>query len=219
MNKLMLTDSAGGEGTGPSELLDPNDLVFVFIGASAVGKSASAEALCEAGIVEATPTWSTREPRPGERDTCYDHRFVTDKEFDRQSQEGGFIDQHALYGARYGLPFLQRPAPGKEPLVVLKPVFMPVFIEHYPHARIYQMEASPILLPGRMRARGQSEEDIKRRMSHHATEAAAARRFAHVIFTNNGTFEETLRQVEAQIKADREAFDAGRLEPEGAKQA
>jgi guanylate kinase len=201
----------GGDMADPQEPLGPDDLVIVLIGASAVGKSAIAEYLTETGAVQATPTWATRPPRDGEKDTCYDHRFVTDEEFDRQDEQGGFVDQHAFYGARYGMPFLNKPPAGKEALVVLKPVFMPVFIEHYPHARIYQIEASPVLLPRRMRERGQSEEDIKERMKHHTSEATEARRFAHVIFTNNGPLEETLEKVEAQIKADREAHDAKQL--------
>lgn len=197
--------------TDQREPLDANGLVIVLIGASAVGKSAVAEYLCEAGVVEATPTWATREPRQGEKDTCYDHHFVSEEEFDRQGQTGGFIDQHAFYGARYGVPRLKKPPEGKEALVVLKPVFMPVFVEHFPNTRIYQIEASPVLLPARMRTRGQSDEDIKERMRHHTAEATEARRYAHVIFTNNGPLEQTLEQVKAQIKTDREAYNAERL--------
>jgi guanylate kinase len=214
VNKLMLTDSgasAGGESAESPELLPPDALVIVLIGASAVGKSAIAEYLCETGTVEATPTWTTREPRPGELDTSYDHRFVSNEEFDRQSELNGFIDQQAFYGARYGVPALQQPTAGKEALMVLKPVFMPVFIERYSKARIYQIEASPIVLPGRMRERGQSEKDIAIRMQHHTAEASAARRFAHVIFNNNGPLERTLAEVESQIRADRAAYNAERL--------
>ncbi|HVX57641.1 MAG TPA: AAA family ATPase [Candidatus Saccharimonadales bacterium] len=189
---------------GPRQALEPDALVIVMIGASAVGKSSIAEALCENGMVEATPTWTTRSPRPGELDTSYDHHFVSDEAFDRQNQ-GGFIDQHSLYGYRYGVPFLSQPVAGKEALVVLKPVFMPVFLEHYPAARVYQVEASPEVLRERMQTRGQSAADIERRMQEHGSETAAAHQFAHVIFDNNGLLAETVERVAAQIRSDRAA--------------
>lgn len=191
------------------EPLGSDAMVIVLIGASAVGKSAIAEILCESGTVEATPTWTTRHPRKGERNTSYDHYFVTDEQFDRHSEEGGFIDQHSLYGSRYGVPFLPKPPEGKEALVVLKPVFMPVFIEHFPRARIYQIEASPDILPGRMRTRGQSQADIDERMRHHESEATSAGHFAHVVFNNDGPLERTFEQVGAQIYTDKELHEAG----------
>ncbi|HYH36215.1 MAG TPA: hypothetical protein VD706_01815 [Candidatus Saccharimonadales bacterium] len=192
----------------PREFLDPNELVIVLIGASAVGKSTSARYLCETGVVEATPTWATREPRPGEQDTSYDHRFVTEEEFDRHQQAGGFIDVKELYGARYGVPRLFKPPEGKEALMVLKPVFMPVFLEHYPRTRVYPIESSPLLLPDRMRERGQTREDIDERMRQHDAETVAARHFGDVVFVNDGAIDVTPKAIEAQIRADRAAHDA-----------
>lgn len=191
---------------GPRRPLDPSSLVIVLLGASAVGKSSLAERLCDAGVTEATPTWTTRRPRQGEVDTSYDHHFVSDEEFDRQS--GSFIEQKELYGNRYAVPFLSQPPQGVEALMVLKPVFMSAFLRHFPATRIYQIEASQDLLPERMRARGQSQADIDARMLLHDSEARDARRFAHVIFDNNGPLDQTYVQVEAQIRADRQAFDA-----------
>lgn len=198
------------------EPLDENALVIVLIGASAVGKSAIASHLCESGIVEATPTWTTRKHRRGELDTTYDHHFVTNTEFDALDQEGRFIDQRSLYKARYGIPFPQRPSEGREALMVLKPVFIPVFLERFPVARIYQIEASPEVLPERMRTRGQSQEDIDERMVHHDSETSSARHFAHVIFNNDGPLEQTLQQVESQIRADRISYDMQRAEDQAA---
>lgn len=197
--------------TDPQDSLDADGLVIVLIGASAVGKSTIAERLSADGIVEPTPTWATRLPREGEKDTCYDHRFVSDEAFDRQAREGGFIDQHAFYGARYGVPPIKKPAAGKEALVVLKPVFIPAFLSYYSRACIYQIEADEAKLSARMYARGQSIEDINERMRLHPEEAEDAQRYADATFTNNGPLEQTLERVKLQIKRDREAYDAGHL--------
>ncbi len=191
----------------PAEALQPDAMVILLIGASAVGKSTIAWNLCEDGIVEATPTWTTRPPRDGELDTSYDHHFVTDEKFDKHLRIGGFIDHKALYGARYGMPFLRRPPEGIEALMVLKPAFMTAALRHFPAARIYQIDASPDVLPERMKDRGQSQEDIDERMRHHNAETKAARRFAHMIFDNNGPLENTLVKVKAQIEADRQAHN------------
>lgn len=189
---------------GPQERLDPDSLIIVLIGASAVGKSSIAERLCESGVAEATPTWTTRPPRDGEANTAYDHHFVSDDEFDAQSRKGAFLDERELYGFRYGVPLLSRPPEGREALMVLKPLFMEKFLELFPATRIYQIEASPEILPERMRTRGQSEDDITRRMGLHEAESAEARRYAHAVFSNDAALELTVGMVEDQIAADRE---------------
>lgn len=189
------------------DLLDRMELITVIIGASAVGKSTAAEFLQNAGIIQATPTWATRKPRPGEQDTCYDHRFVTDEEFDEHEQAGGFVDVKSLYGARYGVPYLRTPPPGKEALIVLKPHFMPVFLEQYPHARVQAIEASKSLLRQRMRGRGQTEADIEERLRLHDAEAATSRHFADVVHVNDGPIDATPKAIAAQIRADRAAHD------------
>jgi guanylate kinase len=187
---------------GTRELLDSEALIFLLIGASAVGKSSLALELGESGIVETQPTWATRKPRRGEADTSYDHHFVTDAAFDLQSRKGDFLAEESLYGSRYGVPFLHRPAPGLKVLMVLKPVFIPRFKAHYPNTRVYQIDTSPEVLPERMRARGQSEDEIATRMLEYQSETAAARYFADVAFNNDGAFETTYRQVKAQIYLD-----------------
>jgi len=194
---------------GQREMLDPDALVILLIGSSAVGKSSLAVKLYEAGVVEPQPTWATREPRPGETDTCYDHHFVTERAFDIQSLKGGFLTEEPLYEARYGVPFLHKPPDVLDVLMVLKPVFIPKFKAYYPNTRVYQIEASLDVLPERMRARGQSETEIATRMGLYEQEVAAARHFADVIFDNNGPLAKTYGQVEAQIYLDRQTHLVG----------
>lgn len=190
--------------------LDQDALVFVLIGASAVGKSTLAQHLNDFGVVETTPTLTTRKPRTGENSSSCDHIFVSDEEFDAVE---GMIAVRSIYGARYGLPHPQAPAEGKEALVVLKPAFVPVFLDHFPAARIYQIESAVELLRDRMEARGQDHGDINERMRHHAEESAEAQRVAEVVFNNNASLEPIFRQVRQQIKADRAVYQSRRRRP------
>lgn len=196
----------------PPPPLEQDALVFTFIGASAVGKSTAAKAICELDAAQATPTWTTRQPRNGEFDTSYDHHFVSDELFDSQLAANGFIDYKNLYGSRYGLPRILKPAEGKEAFMVLKPVFIPAFLAYYRHARVYHIEASASVLPDRMRSRGQTEEDIAVRMRLHEEETAEAAELAHVTFDNNGSSDDMIQRVIAQMRADRIAFNVGMLD-------
>jgi dephospho-CoA kinase len=92
--------------------------------------------------------------------------------------------------------------------MVLKPVFIPRFKAYYPNTITYQIDASPDLLPERMRARGQSEAEIATRMDVYEQEASEARLFADVVFSNDGVFEKTYSQVRDQICLDKEAYSA-----------
>jgi guanylate kinase len=186
--------------------LDSTELIFVLIGASAVGKSTIAAQLHDEGVIEITPTWATRKPRPGESESERDRYLVSDKEFDELAAGGRFIDKREFYSAHYGVPAPVKPEKGREALIVLKPVFMPVFLEHYPNARVYLIDTSPGILPLRMQARGQSSTDIDDRMAQHEVEVADSQRYAHASFNNDGLLEETLKHVKLQIQADRKAF-------------
>jgi guanylate kinase len=195
----------------PYEPLEADGLIIVLDGASAVGKSTTAAELCRRGIVDATPTWTTREPRPGEISTSYDHRFVSQEEFEAHEAAGGFIDLQTLYGNRYGMPYPRKPEPGKEALIILKPQFIPKLLEHYPYARIHQIAASRESTEVRMRRRGQTEGDIEERLRHHDQETEDAGRHAHIAFDNNGSIGRTVASVEEQIRLDRRGYDLLRL--------
>lgn len=186
-----------------AERLTADDVIITLVGASGVGKSSVAESLHGAELIEPTQTWTTRELRPGEVEKPHDHRFVSDAEFDGLAADGHFVAAAPFYNARYAIPFLERPESGRVPLIILKPIFIPSFLEHYPAARVYHIDASPTVLPQRMRARGQSEADIQDRMNRHAEEVAASERFAHVTFQNDGPLNEVVAAVTAQIVTDR----------------
>src|SRR5262245_1486755 len=99
--------SSSADATGPRPVL-------VLVGPSGAGKSVLAAALARLGVVTVHPTWTTRPPRPGEAaGGCPEHRFVSDRQFDRLVESGFFCDVARPFGGahRYGLPRLpHRPA-------------------------------------------------------------------------------------------------------------
>jgi guanylate kinase len=191
----------------PDDRLEPDGLLIILDGASGVGKSTTAAELCNRGIVDATPTWTTRQPRPGETSSDYDHRFVSDEEFDAHEARGGFMDQKSLYGNRYGVPYPRKPAPGKEALMILKPLFIAELLRNYPYARIHQIVASKTVAEERMKQRGQTDDDIAERLRHHDRETEAADYHSRIAFNNNGLLDETIEAMELQIRRDRRGYD------------
>lgn len=188
----------------PDERLSPEAPVIVLEGPSGAGKTTLACALQEAGIVDVNPTASTRAPsRNGEDQPVPDRIFLTNRQFDRYTRDGEFLDQKTLYGNRYGIPYLRRPAEGREALIVLKPIFMPKFLAYYSNATIYLVNSPEEVLCERMRDRGQTEEDIKIRMQEYDLEMAEGLCYADATIDNNGTVEELLLKAIAQINADR----------------
>lgn len=196
------------EHTQSIEAFGPNDLLIVFIGASAVGKSTVARHLCETGIAVGTPTTTDRLPRKGEVASDYDHRFVSPATFNDEEAAGNFMAVHKLYGARYGMSFPRKPGPQQVAIMVLKPIFIPALLEHIPTARIYQIEAPKNIVEARMHARFQAETDITTRLAVHDAESTEALQYSHAIFNNTGSKRQLFAHIQEQIQIDKNALAA-----------
>ncbi|MEJ0073457.1 MAG: hypothetical protein WDN27_05265 [Candidatus Saccharibacteria bacterium] len=85
--------------------LAADQALFVLIGPSAVGKTTLAKRLADAGLVEVTPSWTTRPRRANEADD-FEHLFCSEEEFDAALAAGRFLDTVQPFNdkARYGLP-------------------------------------------------------------------------------------------------------------------
>jgi len=185
------------------EPLDPNAFIVALMGSSGAGKTAIARLLCEKGIADGTPSWTTRPPGDDEESTSYDHKFVTPEEFEQQKRRDGFILQRPLYGYEYGLPIPKRPPEGKVPLILIKAVVAKPLLLQYPNARLYQVEASIDVLSERIRDRSRStEEDTDIRLKKAEEETQEGRLVAQRMFNNDGSIEDSLDQVIEAIKND-----------------
>ncbi len=82
-------------------------VLFVVSAASGAGKSSLVAAVLErldplVGV-ERVVTYTTRQPRDGER-SGIDYHFVASAEFERRQQAGFFFEWSSAYGASYGSP-------------------------------------------------------------------------------------------------------------------
>src|SRR5262245_1110257 len=96
--------------------------VVAIIGGSGSGKSSVVRELHRRGLVNVHPTWTTRPRRGDETGGSLEHRFVTDKGFDRLEADGCFCDTVAMFGLpyRYGLPARRRRVPGRVDVVMVR---------------------------------------------------------------------------------------------------
>lgn len=105
-----------------SDRAPPAGIAFVLSAPSGAGKTTLADVLL--GRVEGlkrTISWTTRQPRGGERDGV-DYTFVERQSFERLRDEGGFLEWADVHGQLYATPVseLERiRAAGEDALMVI----------------------------------------------------------------------------------------------------
>lgn len=181
-------------------VLSRRDPLLAVIGPSGAGKSTAVRALAAAGVVEVTPSWTTRPPRAGELERCVEHRFVSDREFDALERRGFFVETVRPFGLpyRYGVPAVGRPAGRAVPLVMLRAPLVPVLRRRYERARVYQVEDSRERAAARLLAR---HGGLGTRLRDYDAEVALGRELADRVVVND-------RDVAALVAAARDAIAA-----------
>src|SRR5207342_2167016 len=76
-------------------------ILMVISSPSGAGKTTLARALAQAERLEFSVSYTTRAPRPGERDGV-DYKFVTDDEFTEMVGRKEFAEWAVVHGKRYG---------------------------------------------------------------------------------------------------------------------
>jgi len=176
-------------------IIPSDSRALAFIGPSGCGKSSVLGRLIARGLVNVTPTWTDRPQRPGEEEL--EHRFVTAKEFSAQAAAGAFAEVVQPFDLpyRYGMPFLEH-VPGQVSVVMIRAPFVTLFRKYYPHALVYQLEASYEFASRAVLARSPGGHGT--RLSNFDTEIQAGRAAADRTFHNDGTSLETLAGAVAQ---------------------
>lgn len=176
-------------------------------GPSGVGKGSVVRRLLERSSEELwlSVSWTTRSPRPGEREGL-DYRFVDDPAFDDMIEVGGFLEWAEVFGHRYGTPLgpiEETLAAGVDAVLEIDVVGAGQVRERMPEAvLIFLRPPSREELERRLRARGtEDQEALARRLATADAELAEASRFDHVVV--NDDLDEATTRVAAIIEANR----------------
>ncbi len=158
-------------------------MLFVISGPGGVGKDTVVrKVLARDPTSSLSRSWTTRPRRPTETDA--DYNFVTREEFLAEIERDGFLEWAEYLGNLYGTPRTEA-ATGDVILVievqgaeqVLRKVPDAVMILLVPPSRQAQAD--------RLRARGDSEEQVERRLEVAAAEEEIGRRLAQHIVVND----------------------------------
>ena len=130
-------------------------------------------------------SWTTRPRRPSENGDAY--VFVDRDEFLARVAAGGFVE-HTVFpgtGHLYGTPTLEVPA-GRDAVLEIDVEGARQVKARYPDAVVVLIVApSPASQEARLRARGDDEDHVRRRLEVGATEEAVGRRLADAVVVND----------------------------------
>lgn len=153
-------------------------------GPGGVGKSTVAERLARADpALWLSRSWTTRPRRLGEREDVY--YFVDRAAFESRLQRGGFLESASYLGHLYGTPTPDAP-PGHDVLLEIDVQGARQVREADPAAVVVLLVApSSEAQAERLRARGDDEEHVARRLELAAREEAEGRRIADHVVVND----------------------------------
>lgn len=192
----------GGSGTGrrPPALPEGTSVV-VISGPGGVGKgTVVAELLRRDPRLWVSRSWTTRDRRPGEAPDAY--HFVSEDEFRRRIDEGGFLEWTGFLDYLQGSPVPEPPA-GRDVLFEIDVQGADNVKRLYPDALLVFIDAPDrATQEQRLRGRGDSEERIRQRLAKaiEEVERAATLDFVHVV---NDDLDRAVEQVAALIEAHR----------------
>lgn len=147
-------------------------------------------------------SWTTRPQRPGEPDDAY--TFVDRSAFTSRAENSGFLEYAEFNGNLYGTPWPDA-AEGRD-------VVLEIEIQGARQVRARDENAVLIMLvaperevyEARMRARGDSEEQIARRLEIGAREEAEGREIADYVVVNDD-LDRAVAEVAGILEARRRA--------------
>jgi guanylate kinase len=185
--------------------LEPSDRLLVIIGPSGTGKTSALKLLHDQGVVEVTPSWTTRPPRDDEKGGTLEHRFVDEPTFTKKKDEGYFLDSAQMFDLPYwyGLPKIEKSEGSRVATVMLQASLLPLMDKYYTNYTIYQIEDKPEKAAQRLQEREAAGHAMGSRFEDYQKEIEAGRQRAQRVFTNDGSLEDLAGQIAAALIEDR----------------
>ncbi|MBI5891182.1 MAG: guanylate kinase [Nitrosomonadales bacterium] len=178
--------------------------LFIVSAPSGAGKTSLVSALLGSNRqISLSISYTTRAPRPGEKDGK-DYHFVSRDTFLQMAQQGDFLESAEVYGNLYGTSqsWIEKElALGHDILLEIDWQGAAQVRKLMPHAiSIFILPPSLPALESRLRGRGQdSDEVIARRLLAAQEDISHVAEFDYVII--NDKLDEALRQLEAVVIA------------------
>jgi len=185
-------------------LLSENEPMLFLIGPSGVGKSSVLIELHQRGVIELTPSWTTRPARTDEDQNTIEHKFISDKEFLKLENDGFFLETLRLFNLpfRFGLPRVKKPPNNQVSALVLRTYLLPLMEKHYPNGITYAIEDEFTRVEPRLQSRKADGEPLGSRLAEYETEINQGRELAKRAFKNNSTIKTLADKIQKAIKTD-----------------
>ena len=180
--------------------------LFVVVAPSGAGKTTLVDALLKREPnVHLSPSWTTRSPRPGEKDGV-DYHFVSRDEFERMIGAGEFLEHANVYGNYYGTSrkWIEGELAGDhDVLLEIDWQGAQQLRRLFPHmVGIFVLPPSLDELRKRLKSRGKdSPEAIEKRMASARHEISHVLEFEYIIVNEN--FEAALADLIAVVRGAR----------------
>jgi guanylate kinase len=161
-------------------------LIFIISGPGGAGKGTLVDRLLALDPkVWLSRSWTTRPRRPGEPEDAY--TYVSREEFLARVAQGGFLEYTEFPGTGhlYGTPNLE-PPPGHDVILEIELNGAQQVKLRCPDAKlIVVVPPSHAAQEARLRARGDDEEHIRRRLEVGADEERVGRQIADAVVVND----------------------------------
>lgn len=177
-------------------------MIIVVSGPGGVGKGTVVRKLVERDpALWLSRSWTTRPRRPGEPADAY--VFVDEPTFRRRVAEGGFLEHAEFLGHLYGTPVPDELPAGHDLVLEIDVQGAEQVRARSPEALLVLLVApSPEEQAARLIGRGDSPEQVERRLAKAGEEIAVARRLGAIEVVND-RLEDTVARLEELIRQAR----------------